>query len=111
MRHHENVHASAHYCMAAAIREIGQALGLKDGFVDDARRAATPYVVDAVGLNGEDLPYHEYLTQLREREYWCVQHCPRDHEIEPLRERGRLVGRRYRFAREYDATLFKLFFG
>jgi hypothetical protein len=111
MRYHEIVHASAHQQMAAAIRRAGQALGLKGGFVDNVRRAATPYVVDCTSLNDEDLPYSVYITQLRERESWCAQRCPHDHEIEALRNHGRLIGRRYRFARESDAAAFKLFFG
>lgn len=83
----------------------------KAGFVTDERRAATPYIVDCANLNDEDLPYRVYVTQVRGREEWCQQHCPHDHEIEPLREHGRLIGRRYRFAHKSDAALFKLVFG
>jgi hypothetical protein len=82
----------------------------KAGFVTDVRRAATPYIVDCIGLNDEDLSYGVYVAQLCERENWCRQHCPCDHEIEPLRRQGRLIGRRYRFSRQGDAALFKMLF-
>jgi hypothetical protein len=83
----------------------------KAGFLTDERRAATPYIVNCLNLNDEDLSYRMYVTQLQDRENWCRQHSPHDHEIEPLRDQGRLIGRRYRFAHESDATLFKIFFG
>jgi hypothetical protein len=97
--------------LSLVFRKSAAALGLKTGFIDDARRAATPYVVDCSGLNGEDLPFDVYAMQLRERESWCVERCPHDHEIEPLRDHGRLIGRCYRFARERDAVAFRLCFG
>jgi len=92
-------------CEAAAVAYS------KAGFVTDERRAATPYIVDCAKLNDGDLPYGVYVTRLLDRENWCRQHCPHGHEIEPLREHGRLIGRRYRFAHESDAALFKVFFG
>ncbi|GEO19219.1 hypothetical protein MAE02_69150 [Microvirga aerophila] len=110
MRSHEIVRASARHHMTTAFRQIGQALGLKQGFITAARRAATSHVVDCICLNDEDMPYGVYVGQLRECEEWCQQNCPHDHEIEPLRDRGRLIGRRYRFARESDAALFKMLF-
>ncbi|MBM1169627.1 hypothetical protein [Microvirga arabica] len=111
MRYSDINHTSALQRTLTAIRQAGQTLGIKSGFIDDARRAATPYVVECTSLNDEDLPYSVYITQLRERESWCVQRCPHDHEIEPLREHGRLIGRQFRFSRESDAAAFRLFFG
>jgi hypothetical protein len=76
-------------------------------FITPARQAATPHVINCFDLNEEN-PYQ--LCALRERWDWCRERCPSDYEIEPLRKHGRLVGRRFRFARESDAALFKLFF-
>jgi len=96
--------------MGLIFQKSAAARGLKTGFIDDARRAATPYVVDCPGLDGEDLPYEVYAMQLRERESWSVERCPHDHEIEPLYDHGRLIGRRYRFAHQGDAALFRMLF-
>jgi hypothetical protein len=110
MRCYKLIRSSAHRTMVAAIKHRAAAMGRSSGFIDEPRRAATPHIVDCIGLNDEDLPYGEYATQLREREDWCRRRCPTQHEIEPLRDRGRLIGRRYRFARESDAVLFKTYF-
>jgi hypothetical protein len=110
MRYHKLIYSSAHQTMVAAIHHWAAAMGRSTGFIDEARRAATPHIVDCVGLNDEDLAYGEYATQLREREDWCRRRCPTQYEIEPLRDRGRLIGRRYRFAHESDAVLFKTYF-
>lgn len=82
--------------------------GFKVGFVDDARRAATPYVVDCPGLAREVIGDRKFERQFWERRNWCESHCPGDHEIEPIRDhQGRLTGRRFRFADEYDAAKFR----
>src|SRR4051812_29947326 len=88
-------------------------LGLKVGWVDDARRAETPHVVDAVGLCREHPgtePYR-FEQELKERKAWCSENASAGWEIEPLGEPGRCTGRRFRFARLADAVMFKLRFG
>jgi len=111
MRSHESDNPPAPPNLGVIFRKSAGARGLKTGFINDARRAATPYIVDCFSLNGEDLPYEIYATQLRERDSWCVERYPNDHEIEPLRDHGRLIGRRYRFAHERDAAAFRVYFG
>jgi hypothetical protein len=75
-----------------SLAEMGQraaaAAGLKrGGFVDDARRAATPYVVDCKGLARDNLgeePFRfEYELQVRRA--WCDENGGL-FEIEPLRD-------------------------
>ncbi len=96
--------------MLADIRRSAVKLGLKAGFIDDARRAETPHVVDCIGLSDENLPYPVFCEELQRRERWCDRQCRPDYEIEPIREDGRLIGRRFRFADLSTATLFKLSF-
>jgi hypothetical protein len=101
-----------------SLAEMGQraaaAAGLKrGGFVDDARRAATPYVVDCKGLSRDNLgeePFRfEYELQVRRA--WCDENGGL-FEIEPLRdgETKALRGYRFRFEKLVDATHFKLRF-
>ena len=111
MYSHEIIHSSARQRMIAGIRQAGQALGLKGGFIDDARRAATPFVVVCPDLSREVIGDREFEKQFSERRNWCEERCPADHEIEPVRDRQmRLVGRKFRFMNECDAVLFKLYF-
>jgi hypothetical protein len=83
---------------------------MKLGWIDDARLAATPYVVDWVGLTREDLGDAMFEERLWAARHWCNERCPNDHEIEPIRDQGRLIGRQFRFANDADAALFKLWF-
>ncbi len=92
------------------LQRLEATYGTKMGFITEASRAATPYVVDCYGLNDEDLGWERYVQELQDRQEWCKERCPSDHLIEPLRLDGRLVGRQFRFAREEDAALFKMFF-
>ena len=120
----KSVSQSAETTAQAAVRpfpslaEMGQraaaAAGLKrGGFVDDARRAATPYVVDCKGLARDNLgeePFRfEYELQVRRA--WCDEKGGL-YEIEALRdgETHRVTGFRFRFAGLADAVFFKLSF-
>jgi len=96
--------------MARAAPKAG--LG-RSGFVDDARRAATPHVIDCNGLSRENLGHQPYRfeCELRERTAWCKENsglC----EIEPLRDEKTkvLTGYRFRFEKLVDAVFFKLRF-
>ncbi|KFG66526.1 hypothetical protein JH26_28260 [Microvirga sp. BSC39] len=85
--------------------------GLKAGFVDDARRAATPYVIDCPGLTRAAMGDDKFEDVFREARDWCRTHCTADHEIEAMRDgQGCLTGYRFRFASGGDATLFKTSF-
>jgi len=46
--------------IAAMLERTAAAAGLKRGFVDDERRAATPHVIDCVGLSRENLGDEPY---------------------------------------------------
>ena len=110
MRYHEL--AAALNCAALNATKVGW-LGPKQyGFVDQARRAATPHTVDILGMDEEKIDWEQCAAKLNERRDWCGEFCRADWEIEPLRDkRMRLVGRRFRFADEVDAVHFKLRFG
>ena len=92
------------------LQQIVTRTGLQPGWIDDARRAATPHAAEWLGLTREDLGDADFEEKLWEARHWCKERCPTDHEIEPIRDQGRLVGRQFRFAKETDATLFKLWF-
>ena len=87
--------------------------GLKHGFVDDARRAATPHVVDCHGLSRENLGYEPYQfeREFHERRAWCNESGGL-YEIEAIRddETRTVTGYRFRFAGLSEATFFKLRF-
>jgi hypothetical protein len=89
------------------IDRLASRLGLRPGWIDEARRAATPYVIEWPGLSREDLGDAEFQKKLWEARHWCNKQCPNDHEIEPMRDKGRLIGRQFRFASDIDAVLFK----
>jgi hypothetical protein len=92
------------------IQRIAARNGVRLGFVDDARRAATPHVIKWLGLTREDLGDADFEEKLCAARNWCKERCPDSHEIEPIRDQGRLVGRQFRFASDNDAALFKLWF-
>jgi hypothetical protein len=109
MRYHEFAQPSGLFTWVPSLSAL---TGFKVGFVDDAHRAATPYIVDCHDLAREQIADRDFERQLSERRDWCETHCPNDHEIEPIRDhQGCLTGRRFRFANAADATLFKTFFG
>jgi hypothetical protein len=89
------------------LKRFTTVLPFKSGFITPARRAATPYTIDCLDLN-ENNPAQ--LVGLQVRREWCEERCPTDYEIEPLREDGPLIGRRFRFVHQRDAALFKVFF-
>jgi hypothetical protein len=97
--------------VAARVRRAAAAAGLgRGGFVDDARRAATPHIVDCHGLSRENLgdePYR-FESEFHQRRAWC-ENCGGLFEIEPIRHQRAsvLTGYRFRFAQEADAESFK----
>ncbi len=111
MRYNEISQSSRHHDLASAMRRSAAKLGLRSGWIDDARRAATPYVVECVGLSRKNLGDEEFVRGYRTRRLWCEGRCALDHEIEPIRNQNMvLIGYLYRFADEGDAALFKLLF-
>jgi hypothetical protein len=95
--------------LATILNRLAAAQGIRPGLVDEARRRATPHIVDCIGLCPQ-LPPPHFEEQLREREAWCKNQCPDRYEIEPIRQDGSDVGRRFRFPKKEDAALFKLWF-
>lgn len=89
-----------------------RAAGFKLGFVDDARRMATPHVVECHVLDEDRLGQQRYSQELDDRRVWIKEHCDSLHEIEPIRDQVfRLTGRRYRFSDPDTAFWFKIRFG
>ncbi len=95
--------------LAAMLERAAAATGRRGGFLDDARRAATPNVVDCLGLSRENLeaPYL-FESEFHLRRAWCANSGGL-FEIEPIRDQETLVltGYRFRFARLADAVFFK----
>lgn len=111
MRYHEIAHPSACQHLITVLQKSATARGLKTGFVDNTRRAATPYVIDCPDLSRERLGEQEFKKQFSARRDWCRKQCPYDHEIEPIDDEALYsAGRRFRFANQGDAALFKMNF-
>ena len=96
--------------LAAMVERAAAAAGLRrGGFLDYARRAATPNFVDCLGLSRENLdePYL-FESEFHQRRAWCASSGGL-FEIEPIRDQKTLVltGYRFRFARLADAVFFK----
>ena len=94
----------------AILQRMAAQKGVKLGWVDDARRTATPWLVDCLDLHDETLLDPVIARMFWERRKWCVDHCRQGYEIEPLTEGSRLLGRRFRFTDPKYAVLFKLKF-
>lgn len=86
--------------------------GLAGGFVDDSGRAATPHLVDCHGLSRQTLVgVGEFERELHERLAWCEQNASGVYAIEPIGpDPERLTGRRFRFADQGTAALFRMWF-
>ncbi len=98
---------------ADIVERLAARAGLKHGFVDDARRATTPHVIDCFGLSRENLgdePYR-FEREFQERRAWCGENGGL-YEIEAIRddETRTVTGYRFRFAGLSEATFFKLRF-
>jgi hypothetical protein len=93
------------------IERIAARHGVKTGFVDDARRAATPYTVDVTGLTVINLQ-ERFSWEMQGRVHWCKDpnNCPGGFEIEALHQSGLEVGRTFRFATLSDGTHFRMRF-
>ncbi|MGH1587306.1 hypothetical protein ACRBEV_01840 [Methylobacterium phyllosphaerae] len=86
-------------------------ISVRRGFVDAARRTATPHIVQQNGLCEDMLGQRCYYEQREERRHWIAQHCWHTHEIEPIRDaRIRLTGFVFRFADPDEAFAFRMRF-
>ena len=112
MRYHQIVRSSPRQHMIASINRVAAVTRPRSPSNMTAQRAAAPHIVDCIGLDRNTLSLpgafeHAY----QEREAWCRENCGGVYHIEPLGPCSeRLYGRRFRFAKEADATLFKMFF-
>ncbi len=110
MRHDEIVALRRPPINIEKLNRTAAQIGGSIGFPDDSRRGETPHVIDCMGLTEEHLGQQAFSAQLQERRQWCEEECGRNHEIEPIRDEGRLVGRRFRFGNLNDAVFFRLRF-
>ncbi|MEL6064977.1 MULTISPECIES: hypothetical protein [unclassified Methylobacterium] len=86
--------------------------GVKRGFVDDARRAATPHTVRCIGLDEDALGERRFAQEHQTRMRWIKAHCEGGYEVEPIRDgQHRIASRLFRFADPDEAFWFKLLFG
>jgi hypothetical protein len=84
---------------------------IRRGFIDAARRTATPHVVQQNGLCEDMLGQPRYYEEREERRHWITEHCTHEHEIEPVRDtRMRLAGFLFRFADPDEAFAFRMRF-
>jgi hypothetical protein len=92
----------------AMLERAAAAAGLRrEGFVDDARRAATPHIVLIDGLTRTNLPVGVFEPELQKRINWCRQQAA-DWAIEPVGANPeQLTGRRFRFSDLDDARRFR----
>ena len=70
----------------------------------------TPHTVPQPGLTREDMGDQGFAAAMEERRIWIRENCQGDVLPEPLRQEGRLVGRRYRFEDPNEAFFFKMRF-
>jgi hypothetical protein len=73
---------------------------------------AAPFIVECDGLTRLNLTRPgEFETALNDRRQWCDTHAPGVHAIEPIGPGPeQLSGRRFRFADQKTAVLFKMRF-
>ena len=84
----------------------------KRGFVNTARRNATPYTVACKRLSEDQLGQQCFCQEMQARREWITTNCVGDHEIEPIRDpQQRLTGRLFRFSDQNEALWFKLIYG
>ena len=74
------------------------------------RLANTTHTVSQPGLARADMGDQGFEMAMEERRRWIGEHCRGDHMIEPMRQDGRLVGRRYRFEDPNEAVWFRMRF-
>jgi hypothetical protein len=80
-------------------------------FIDAARRAATPHIVDVEGLTRADLTKPgQFHKELAARVRWCERFAPGSYEIELISDSEKVTGRRFRFVHISIAALFRLWF-
>ena len=93
------------------IQRIATRMGLQPGWIDESRRAATPYTVDVTGLTVANLQ-RCFSWEMQGRVHWCKDpnNCPGGFEIEALHQSGLEVGRTFRFSTLSDGTHFKMRF-
>jgi len=86
------------------------ALGSKLRPITAERLANTTNTVSQPGLAHADMGDQGFETAIGERRRWIREHCQDDQLIEPIRQKGRLVGRRFRFEHPDDAFHFRMRF-
>jgi len=97
--------------MTSAITQgILASLGSKLRPITDERIASTPHTVSQPGLTRADMGDQGFKAAIEERRRWLRENCQGDHVIEPVRQEGRLVGRRYRFENPSEAFHFRMRF-
>ena len=71
-----------------------------------------PYIINCDGLTRVNLTRPgEFETALNERREWCEVNAPRRHEVKSIGPNPeQLTGRRFLFADEKTAAMFKLSF-
>jgi len=77
---------------------------------NDQPQPPTTSIVVCHGLAREEIGDERFKQELWARRHWLAENCRHPYEITSLREKGRLIGRRFLFACEVEATAFKLWF-
>jgi hypothetical protein len=76
------------------------------------QQAAMPYIVECDGLTVHDLG-HAFAEDFQGRRLWCRKHCQSEFTVAPIRDAalGRDTGRRFAFADQLEAAMFRLTWG
>jgi hypothetical protein len=81
------------------------------GFIDTVTGMAMPWEVPCVGFTREALGDEAFELEHRRRRLWCEMECPQAHYIHGLHDdRGKLIGRVFRFQNPDNAVWFRLRF-
>jgi hypothetical protein len=71
------------------------------------QQAAMPHVVDCHGLTVHDLG-QVFAEEFQGRRLWCRKNCRSEFAVAPLRNGERDTGRRFSFADQTEAAMFRL---
>jgi len=72
--------------------------------------ASANFIVECKGLAREEIGDDCFEYELWARRHWLAENCREFYEVTALRDRGRLVGRKFSFECATEATGFKLSF-
>ena len=77
-----------------------------------AQRTAMPHVVECFALTVHDLG-DAFADEFWDRRLWCREYCEHEFAVEPIwdRTKGRDTGRRFLFADQTEAAMFRLTWG